>query len=133
MGNARNILKRGVFLDEFVVYSWSISRYWRILLFAHSQKNKEKCSLFYMKTLRVLQKARIKIVARAIYTYLFFPYTYNLFFCWKIKSCDRCFPQQIRPQITVQLYILRIYSSVRIGFRMISKCHTLLVVYTILI
>ena len=39
------------------------------------------------KSLRVLQKARVKIVARAIYTYLFFSYTYILLFCWKIKSC----------------------------------------------
>ena len=50
------------------------------------------------KSLRVLQKARIKFVARAIYTYLSFSYTYTLLFCWKIKSCcDRCFRQQIRP------------------------------------
>ena len=41
---------------------------------------------------------------------------------------NHCFPQQIRPQITVtvQLYILRDYSSVIIGFNMISKHHTLL-------
>ena len=44
-------------------------------------------SLFHMKSLRVLQKARIKFVARAIYTYLSFSYTYTLFICWKIKSC----------------------------------------------
>ena len=55
------------------------------------------------KSLWVLQKACIKIVARAIYTYLFFSYTYTLIFCWKIKSCcDHCFPQQIRPHTTVQ-------------------------------
>ena len=53
------------------------------------------------KSLWVLQKARIKIVARAIHTYVFF-YTYTLLFCWKIKSCCDCyFPQQIRSQTTV--------------------------------
>ena len=31
------------------------------------------------------------------------------------------------------LYILRDYSSAGIGFNMISKCHTLLVVYTMLV
>ena len=38
------------------------------------------------KSLRVLQKARIKIVARAIYIHLFFSYTYTLLCCCKIKS-----------------------------------------------
>ena len=41
---------------------------------------------------------------------LFFPYTSTLLFCHKIRSCcDRCFPQQIRPQITVPLYITRVF------------------------
>ena len=57
----------------------------------------------------------IKIVTHAIYTYLFFSYTYTLQFC------DRCFPWQIRPKTTVQLYILQDYSSVRIGFNTINK------------
>ena len=62
------------------------------------------------KSLRVLQKACIKIVAHAIYTYLFFSDIYTLLFCWKIKSCfDCCFPHQIRPQTTVQSYILRLF------------------------
>ena len=35
-----------------------------------------------------------------------FSYTYTLLFCWKIWSCcDLCFPQQIRTQTNVQLYI----------------------------
>ena len=38
------------------------------------------------KSLQVLQKACIKIVGRAIYTYLFFSYTYTLLYCCKIKS-----------------------------------------------
>ena len=81
------------------------------------------------KSLRVLQKVGIKIVAHAICTYLFFSYTCTLLFCWKMKSCfDRCFPQQIRPQTTVQSYILQDYSSVRIGFNMINKSHTLPIV-----
>ena len=47
------------------------------------------------KSLRVLQNACIKIVALAIYTHLFFSYTYTVLFCWTIKSCcDRCFSQQ---------------------------------------
>ena len=60
-----------------------------------------------------------------ILTY-FSPYTYPLLFCRKIKSCcDRCFPQQIRPQATVQWYILRDYSCIKIGFNIINKRHTL--------
>ena len=37
------------------------------------------------KSLQVLQKACIKIVARAIYIYIFFSYIYTQLFCWKIK------------------------------------------------
>ena len=67
-----------------------------------------------------------------LHLHIFFSYIYTLLFCWKIKSCcDRCFPQQIGPQTTVQWYILRDYSSVRIGFNMINKCHTLPIVYRI--
>ena len=79
----------------------------------------------------VLQKARINIVAGAIYAQLFFPYTYTLLVC---SSCDCCFPQQIRPQTTIQLYILRDYSNERIGFNMINKQHKLLpIIYTMLV
>ena len=86
------------------------------------------------KSLRVLQKACIKIMTHAIYFYIHISYKYTLLFCWKIKSCcDWCFPQQIIPQNTAQLNMLQDYSSVRIGFNMISKCHSLLVVYTITI
>ena len=84
-----------------------------------------KC-LFHMKSLRVVQRARIKIVARAIYTYRFFSFTYTLLFCGKIKTCcDRCFPQQIRS--------LRDYPSVGIGFNMNNKRHILPIVYTMIV
>ena len=38
------------------------------------------------KSLQVLQKAHINIMACAIYTYLFFYYKYTLLFCWNIKK-----------------------------------------------
>ena len=68
------------------------------------------------KSLQVLQKACIKIVACAIYTYLFFSYTCTVLFrCKKKKGCcDHCFLQRIRPITTVRLCILQDYSSVRI-------------------
>ena len=57
-----------------------------------------------------------------LFTHFNFFLTHTLPFCRKIKSCcGRCFPQQIRPQTTVQWYILPEYSSVRIGFNMINK------------
>ena len=63
-----------------------------------------------------------------------FTFTYTLLVCDKIKSCcDHRFPQQIRPQNTAQLYILRDYSSGTIGFNMKNKRHSLPVVYTILV
>ena len=63
-----------------------------------------------------------------------FSCTYNLLFCCKIKSCcDPCFPHQVRPQTIFQLYILQDYSSVRIGFNMNHKYHTLPIVYTMLV
>ena len=39
----------------------------------------------------------------------------------------------LRPQTTVQLYILGYYSSVRIGFNMNNKHHTLPIIYTMLV
>ena len=61
-------------------------------------------------------------------------FSYTFILCWKIKSCcDSCFPQQIRPYTAVQWYILGDYSSVRIGFNMINKRHTLSMVYTMLV
>ena len=87
------------------------------------------------KSLRLLQEARIKIVAHALYTNLF-----SIFFLihavfssagkWK-NYCDRCSTQQVRPQTTVQWYILQYYSSMSINFDMISKRHTLPIVYTV--
>ena len=63
-----------------------------------------------------------------------FSYTYTLLFCCKTKSCcNQCFPQQIRPQTIVELCILQNYSSVRIGFSVNNKHHTLPIVYTILV
>ena len=145
------------------------------------------------KSSPVLQKAHIKILSRTIYNYWFFSCTYTLFFCWKIESCCHCCsPQQIRPQINVQLVLVitcmfgRViwdklpkcifenfkisknhksdlsqklskpnmwllvnltkpsiyiyiyiyiwdYSSIRIIFNMLNKCHTLSIVYTMLV
>ena len=67
--------------------------------------------------------------SRAVLFTYFFSYTYTLRFCWEIKSCcHRWLPQQTRPQITVQSYILRDCSSVRISFNMINNRHTLPIV-----
>ena len=53
-----------------------------------------------------------------LYTYFF---TYILLFCCKIKTCcHHCFPLQIRPQTTIQPYILHDYSSVRFDFIVIN-------------
>ena len=47
--------------------------------------------------------------------------------------CDHCFPLQIIPQTTVQLYMLQDYPNVRIGFNTINKHHTLPAEYIILV
>ena len=60
-----------------------------------------------LKSLRVLQKVRTKIMTRANYTYLFF----------LIHTLSCRFSQQIGPLTTVQLCILQDYSSERIVFR----------------
>ena len=89
---------------------------------------------FIWKSLHMLQKARIKIVACAIYTNPFFLtlILWPLFF-FKIKSCcDCCFPQQIRPLTAVKLCILQDYFYVRIVFNMNHKHQTLPTVYTVL-
>ena len=52
--------------------------------FVEYQKLYTQAVFYIWKSLRVLQKARIKFVAHAIYTYLFFSHTYTLLlFCWK--------------------------------------------------
>ena len=83
-------------------------------------------SLFHMKITASVAKSSHQDRGLRYLHLPIFSYTHALLFCWKIKSCcHRCFPQQIRLQITVQLYILQDYSSVRIGFNMINKRHTL--------
>ena len=77
----------------------------------------------------MLQKALFKIVACAIYIYT----SYTLFIHLHFVYIQSPFPQQIVPQNTVQLYMLRDCSSVRIGFNMINKRRTLPVVYTMLV
>ena len=59
-------------------------------------------------------------------------FLYTLLFWWKIKtSFDCCFPQQIRPQITVQLYRLQDYSGARIVFNVVNKHHTLAIMHCV--
>ena len=83
-------------LDEYDIYV--ILNLFLFCYFVHY-----KCiSVFSIwKSLWVLQKACIKIVAHAIYIYLSFSYT--LVFCSNIKSWfDYCFRQQLRPRTTIQ-------------------------------
>ena len=82
-----------------------ISIYLHHLLCAHSSY------IYYIKWLNewiplwVLQKTSSKNVACTIYIYLYF-LIHTLLFCWKTKNCcDSWFPQHIRPQTTVELYI----------------------------
>ena len=92
----------------------------------------DKAAFSIPKSLWVLQETHVKCVARVIYTYLFFfLYMYSPLPLENKKLWSR-FPQLIRPQTTVQWYILWDYSSVRIGFSMISKRHILPIVYTTL-
>ena len=67
-----------------------------------------QCSLFHMKiTASVTKSSHQDRSPCYLHSPIFFPDTYTLLFC---GSCDHCFPQQIRPQTTVQLYILQVYS-----------------------
>ena len=66
--------------------------------------------------------------------YLHLPlyFTHTLLVRGKIKRfCDHCFPEQIRPQNTVQL--LPDYFSVRIGFIVNNKRQSLPIVYIMLV
>ena len=106
------------------------------------------CSLFHMKIWVELHMENVFDII-FLYAVQSFPYenrcecckklasrssTMHSLFFWKIKiCCDRCFRQQIRLQTTVQWYILRDYSSARIGFNIINKCHTLPFVYSMLV
>ena len=66
-------------------------------------------------------------------TYFFHSHTFTSTAAKQKVMWLYCLPQQIRLQATVQLYILWDYSSVRIGFSINKKCHTLAVVYTMLV
>ena len=83
-------------------------------------------SLFHMKITASVAKSLYQVQGRCYLHFpIFFLYMHSLFF-WKIKICsDRCFHQQIRLQTTVQWYIVRDYSSAKIVFNIINKCHTL--------
>ena len=54
---------------------------------------------------------KLALRCRPCYLHLpIFSYTCTLLFCGKIISyCDRCFPQQIRPQTTSIMYITRLF------------------------
>ena len=93
-----------------------------------------RCSLFHMKITTSVTK-RSHQYCDPCYLHLpTFSFTYSLIVCGKLKSCcNHCFSQQIRRQNTVQLYILRDYSSGRIDFNMNNKLHSLPIVYTMLV
>ena len=69
-------------------------------------KNIPLIHLFHMKITVSVTESLHQVCGSC---YLHLPvssYLYTLFFYWKIKRCCACCsPQQIRPQITVQLYI----------------------------
>ena len=83
----------------------------------------------------MLQEACIKIVGPAIYTYPFFLMhaVSSSDIKEKVVMISLVFFQQVRPQTIVQWYILERYSSVKIGFNMISKRHTRPIVYILLV
>ena len=108
--------------------------FWKILLGKLPPCRSTECSLFYTKITASVTKSSRQDRGPCYLRLLIFSYTYTLPFCWKIKSCcDLCFPQQIKLQTTVQWYIFRDYSSVRIGFSMINKRRTLPIVYIMLL
>ena len=78
------------------------------------------------KWLRVLQKARIKIVARA---YLHKPVFFFLYIhcplLQKIGCCDHCFSLQTRTQTTVQIYYGTILVSVLVSVWLTKVTHCL--------
>ena len=71
-------------------------------------------SLFHMKiTTSVTRSSHQQCDPCYLHLPIFF-FTYTLLLCGKIKSCcDHCFPQHIRPQKTVQLYIY--YGTILVG------------------
>ena len=116
----------------FDFYADMLYKHPQLLFYGFNSQILDTFSLFHIKVTVIITKAFIKIAARAIYTYLsFFSDTDTI--CNKIKSFyDLCFPQQITLQTTVQLYILRDFSSLRIG-NMNSKRHTLPIICTVLV
>ena len=94
----------------------------------------KRCSLLHMKITTSVTKSSHQYCDPCYLHWPIFSFTCTLLVCSKIKSCcDHCFPQQIRPQNTVQLYMLWDYSSGRIDFNMNNKPHSLPIVYTMLV
>ena len=81
----------------------------------------------------MLQKARIKLLTRVLYrlTYFFLNRQSSSAGKWKVVV-NAVFLSKL-DQATVQLCILRDYCSVRIGYNMINKHHTLSILYTVLV
>ena len=118
--NNGNYLKRG--LGQFADLKGGLAKkkgvvFWEGLISQCTPCTEVVMAVFSIwKSPWVLQKACTKIVPVL--------FTYTLL-CWKIKSCfDSCFLQWIRPPTTAQWYILRDYSSVKIGVNLINKRHT---------
>ena len=124
--------------------------YWNVgadhLLFCHAklfQKIKRGLELVFSiwKSLGVLQRAFIKIMASDIYPYLFL-YIHspilleNKKLLWSVFHSKLDHRQwhilQEYSRIYVQWHILQEYSSVKIAFNMINKCHPLPIVHNIL-
>ena len=93
-----------------------------------------RCILFRMKITTSVTKSSHQHCDLCYLHLPIFSFTYTLLLCGKMQSCcDYCFPLQIRPQNTIQLYLLRDYSSGRIDFNMNNKPHSLPTVYTMLV
>ena len=71
------------------------------------------------KSLQVLKKTPIKIVAHAIYTYPFFYIYIHSPLMLKKSCCDFCFPQESKSQTGHCSMIYMTRGSVRIGFNVI--------------
>ena len=91
-------------------------------------------NLFYMKITVSVTKSLHKDCGLCYLHLPIFSYTYTLLCVgWRKSFGDCCFSQQIRPQITVQLYILQNRFSVTSGVSVSSKHHTLPILCTVLV
>ena len=89
-------------IGSLLLKSYGVSFYTRVThhhsvwCYESQEEDKKRESFPYENNCECYRKLASKSWP-VLFTLIYFFYTHTLLFFWKIKSCHRCFPQQIIP------------------------------------